>query len=344
MKVFCALAKPGIFKVDQLLRHLNSYVSVIAVWLFITAMSSCFKGDTAMVLPPPGDAHISQVALTADYHRQQYFNLSNGDTLGSNYDSWDLCFEAATSGWHIWMNGGNLALIARMNTKNFDSVSSISGVTWKWDESSWNPDSTAIGDWRNSQEVYLLDLGYLKPAEKRYKKIIFQSVSDAAYEMEYANLDGSDWHNVQIPKNDLYTFKYFSFEENGNLPDIEPKRQDWHLQFTHYRYIFYDQHPALPYLVTGVLINPGMAVAIDSTMTFSEIGYQEAVALNFADNRDIIGYGWKYYDFDKAAYVVHSNINYILRDLNGVYWKLRFIDFYNEQGEKGYPQFEYQRL
>ena len=344
MNGYSTLMSFRIFNSSFILRYFGKILCGAGMLMVIVAMSSCFKEDSAMVLPPPGDAHIGQVAMTADYHRQQYFNMDNGDTLGSDFNSWDLCFEAAPSGWHIWINGGNLALVSEMNTKNIDSVNSISGVSWKWDESSWNADSTAIGDWRNNQNVYLIDLGYLKPADTRYKKIIFQSVNESTYEIEYANLNGSDAHSRQIPKNVLYTYVYFSFEGEGIMLDIEPMKQDWDLQFTHYRYIFYDQVPPLPYLVTGVLINPGTTVAIDSTLDFNDIDYQKALSFIYAENRDAIGYNWKYYDFDKASYVVRSDINYVIRDLKGVYWKLHFIDFYNSNGEKGYPQFEYQRL
>jgi len=35
---------------------------------------------------------------------------------------------------------------------------------------------------------------------------------------------------------------------------------------------------------------------------------------------------------------------YEIEDTDGVYFKLRFRDFHNLEGEKGYPNFELQRL
>lgn len=312
--------------------------------LLLVVHSSCFKDDIAMVLPPPGDAQIDQVGLGSDYERQQYFDFGTGDTLGSKFDSWDLCFESSSSGWHIWINGGNLALIANMDTQDFDAITDTVGAAWKWDEASWHLDSTAIGDWRNDRMVYVIDLGYAKAAGERFKKIIFQSLTDAYYEIEYANLDGSDVHVMQVFKNDAYVYTYFSFADGGSILPIEPDKQRWDILFTRYRYIFYEEEPPLPYLVTGILINPGIEVAIDSSYAFDEIHYENAITFNYSAKRDVIGYNWKYYDFDNAAYVVRSDINYIIRDMEGVYWKLHFIDFYNTLGEKGYPQFEYQRL
>jgi len=37
-------------------------------------------------------------------------------------------------------------------------------------------------------------------------------------------------------------------------------------------------------------------------------------------------------------------MNYVIRDRDGFFYKLRFIDFSNDMGEKGYPKFEFVRL
>ena len=58
----------------------------------------------------------------------------------------------------------------------------------------------------------------------------------------------------------------------------------------------------------------------------------------------MIGYDWKYYNLDAALYTIEPGLAYVIRDRDGFYYKLRFIDFYSEAGEKGYPKFEYVRL
>ena len=42
--------------------------------------------------------------------------------------------------------------------------------------------------------------------------------------------------------------------------------------------------------------------------------------------------------------VLIPDMNYVIRDRDGFFYKLRFIDFNNDMGEKGYPKFEYVRL
>ncbi len=141
-------------------KSLTLYVVLSALLLTI---SSCFKEDESVTLQPPGDAQLFRISQGENYHRQQYFDLNSTDTMGSEYSSWDLCFQSGPTDWHVWLNGGNLALIANMNTQDFDAVQDTMGTAWRWDEASWNPDSTAIGDWRDVRMVYVLDRGYEKP-------------------------------------------------------------------------------------------------------------------------------------------------------------------------------------
>ncbi|MEZ5083051.1 MAG: HmuY family protein [Bacteroidales bacterium] len=63
---------------------------------------------------------------------------------------------------------------------------------------------------------------------------------------------------------------------------------------------------------------------------------------------DVIGYDWKVLQGDvnsgNVSYNIVPNRNYIIRNRNGFVYKLRFIEFYNTLGEKGYPTIEFQLL
>ncbi|MBA3647907.1 MAG: HmuY family protein [Chitinophagales bacterium] len=318
--------------------------SVFLLMVFVAFTSSCFKKDDAIALPPPGSEEVFQISMGNNYEHQEYFDLETKDTLGSSFDIWDMAFESSASGWHIWINGGSQELIANTDTQHFAAVTDTANRNWKWDEASWNTDSTAIGDWRSDRFVYVLDRGPGKSGKDRFKKIIFQSVDEEHYEMQYANLDGSDEVIYDIFKKPQFTYLYFTFATGGKTLPIEPVSPKWDLLFTRYRYIFYTEHPALPYVVTGVLINPDIEVAVDSTANFDSINYPEVLKYTYSSERDIIGYTWKKYNFTTQAYTVKTYYNYIIRDLEGAYWKLHFIDFYNAEGKKGYPQFVFQRL
>ncbi len=312
--------------------------------VLIAFFSSCFKGDTPVQLPAPGDSKTFQVSMGENYHRAVYFDLTTEDTLGNEHSAWDLCLESTPDGYHVWMNGGNNALIDNTNTQDFESVTDTAGASWMMDDPYWSIDLTAVGDWRADRLVYILDRGNEKSDADRFRKIIFQSVNSTEYEVQYSNLDGSGFFISQLEKKSGNAYIYFSFDNNGEVLDIEPQAAIWSVIFTRYRTLITTVFPALPYLVTGVLINPNIAVAVDSMATFSSIDYTKALSYSYSERRDIIGYDWKRFDFTSQAYVMKPYINYVIRDAEGVYWKLHFIDFYNATGEKGFPQFEYQRL
>ncbi len=345
----------------------------LIVFLSVSVLlSSCFKKDDAVVLPPPGEVQVSQVGMGPDYINQVYFKLATKDTFISEHGSWDLAFETSFNGFHIWINSGNQVLVSRTNSSNFNFITDTIGSKWRWDASSWNKDSTAIGDWVNTNPadpsevkgvaynsasgkieqteeaigVFLVDLGPSLNSAERFKKIVFQTVNQYEYKFKYANLDNSDLHEIVMSKEPAYAYTYFSIQHGNKVVYPEPIKPKWDLLFTRYHYDFYQNGNLVPYIVTGVLLNPnGYSVASDSTSDFADIDYNFAKNLTYRSNRDAIGYDWKHIDYQSSSlYVVDPSKNYIIKDNSGYYWKLHFIGFYNDQGIKGYPQFEYQRL
>jgi len=89
-------------------------------------------------------------------------------------------------------------------------------------------------------------------------------------------------------------------------------------------------------------------VAQDTLYDFSSINLDIAQALFYSQALDEIGYDWKDVVGDVSSgnvtYVIVEGLNYVVLDAEGYYYKLRFISYYNQSGEKGIPTFEYQRL
>lgn len=316
----------------------------VSILLLLPLLWGCFREDEPVLLPPPGDVEYAQIPQGADYSRQYYFDLETGDTMGMPYASWDLCFSTDPSVMRVWINGGNQAYVAQSNAVNFADITDTSGLQWKMDAPSWNPDSTAIGAWNTHNFVYVLDRGPAFPDSLRFFKFRIVGFIASGFLISVAELYAPYEIQLVIQIMPDRAYAYFAFNQVAPFPFVEPPSENWDLLFTRYRHVFTDQQPPLPYVVTGVLINPNIMVAVDSTLAFEDITYDEAVKLTYTNRRNVIGYNWKYFDFAAQAFVVRPYINYIIRDTKGIYWKLRFIDFYNDDGVKGYPAFEYQRL
>lgn len=94
------------------------------------------------------------------------------------------------------------------------------------------------------------------------------------------------------------------------------------------------------YSVRGVLTNPslGIEVAVDSSNAWADVVDSEGLV--FSNQVDAIGHTWKTYS--DGAYTITEDRIYLLKYEDGSLLKIKFLNFYNDQDEKGYPQFQYQ--
>ena len=311
---------------------------------FSVLFSSCLKEEIAIPPHVQGDVTTNQVEMGTDYGQQIYFDLESNSVVKTNLKTdWDISFECSEDGWHILLNTSLGGAAANMNTTDFASVISENNANWNWDHQKGYLDSTAIGDYRGSNNVYIIDRGYdLSGNQIGYKKAVFNQINNQSYEIRVANLDGSDENTVIINKDINVNFIAFSFDSNS-IVDIEPNKEDWDLLFTQYIHVF--SNPTLPYLVTGVLLNRyNTSSVMDTVSTFEQITIDNIPNYTFSSNLNTIGYDWKTYSFSNSNFTVLPEKNYIIKTQIEAYYKLHFIDYYNSLGEKGAPMFELQDL
>jgi hypothetical protein len=58
---------------------------------------------------------------------------------------------------------------------------------------------------------------------------------------------------------------------------------------------------------------------------------------------DEIGYDWKIWNMSANKYTMANKI-YIIKDVRDNYFKLKFVDFYDDNGKKGYPKMAWELL
>ncbi len=305
---------------------------------------ACKKAEIPVKKHEVGNVISNSFEMGSDYNKQAFFDLGTDRFVSQNLKtSWDLGFECGESGWHITLNGANLMGIAKVDNLTFGAITDTVGAVWQWDSNTGHIDSTAIGDWKNNNGIYILDRGLDNLGVHRgFSKVAFQSVSNSSYTFKIANLDGSNLNQVTIEKDNALNYVSYSVQTNS-LITVEPPKENWDISFTQYTYYFYEHE--LAYLVTGVLINQNkVQVAKVFDKEFSEITNEDISSLDFSTAINSIGYDWKYYDFDASTYLTRPSKNYIIKSTEGIYYKLHFIDFYNAQGDKGTPTFELQAL
>ena len=98
------------------------------------------------------------------------------------------------------------------------------------------------------------------------------------------------------------------------------------------------------YPVVGVLHNSSISVAIDSVNTFSAITANNLDDYTFHAHRNTIGYDWKKrIGTVGGSYIIDSPV-YIIKKSEFDYYKLLFLDFYNQYGQKGCPTFQVEKI
>ncbi|HTN17568.1 MAG TPA: HmuY family protein [Chitinophagaceae bacterium] len=315
----------------------------------LSVFSSCLNKETPVPLKPKGEETTASVEMGEDYHWQMYFSLKNNAMVGKIlYSSWDLGFENEASGFRIVLNGGKFGMAAyRTGKTNFASVTikDTVGIEGKIDMPSGSLDSTAIGDWRSGNPVYVVNRGTNESAKwQGFVKIQIVSVDATKYIVHFADIDGSNEKTMDIPKDNQYNLAFLSFSDGGKTLTVEPPKAEWDIVFTKYTHYYYDLN--MPYSVVGCLLNRYQTSGglLDSTSKdFSVVDLEKAMTAKLTPFNGAIGFDWKYYDLNSGKYSVNSAKHYIILSQQGIYYKLRFIDFY-QSGVKGAPKWEYQQL
>lgn len=322
------------------------YLKYLSIILAVVGFTSCERDEKAVPKPLPNDAEHDSLSMGSNYAWQVYYDLETGKMVAKNKKTdWDLGFETAADGFHVFLNSGKSMFVYNTHNSNFDAVNDTAGKLKdrSWDEASGNPDSTAIGDWTKDKYVYLIDRGYDENGERvGFKKVQFLKVDASSYEVKIADINGSNMVQKVIGKDAAYNLMFLSLQAS-DLVSVEPPKDKWDIVFTQYTHVFYDTEEIMPYLVTGCLMNRYNTEAVKDTVnTFDEINFDLLQTFTFSKAINTIGYDWKIYS--NNVYTTNPDFIYIIKNRNDLYFKLHFLDFYNATGEKGSPSFEYQKL
>lgn len=319
---------------------------VVCIILLSAFLFSCEKKELPVTRADRGDVLTTQIDMGSDYRRQVWFSLYDNRIVSVNAKTdWDLAFETSPGGAHIFMNGSKAMRVFKTAFSDLSQVTDTAGlgVSSKADMPSGNADSTAIGDWKTDNKVYIVNRGYNESGlPQGFYKLKIKAVTASHFSFEYADIYRGPVMQAIVAKDENYNFVMYSLGDHAQKQP-EPKKTDYDLCFTQYTHLFLD--PLQYYQVTGVLSNCYTTrIAIVKDKPFAAIGISDTIHHTFLSERNAIGYDWKSFDLNTNLYTVNPALCYIIHDHKGYYYKLHFIDFVNSSGEKGFPKFEFKRL
>lgn len=327
------------------------YLASVAA-LSTLVFSSCMKEEKPYALsevPDGGEYKIQnkQVTIGEDYATQVYFSLTNGQVSSGNFKMWDISFSTGASP-ELWMNGGKEVLIYPTGNKNYAAVTTVGDIpatSWKYDDPSGLPGKSGLGVLSTENhvgEVLIVDDG-----DETYFKLQIVEITPTQYKIKVGPLESAAGNDVSLDKDENYNAVFYSF--TGGIVKPEPPKKDWDVLFTRYRHVYYKYNPDgsdYLYLVNGVLTNPYKTQSGDDTKgyEFYDFTLADAEKYTLKANRDMIGFDWKVVDINTGGYTVVPKAIFVIKDQQDALWKLHFIGFYDGNGKKGNPSFEYQRL
>lgn len=331
---------------------------LIHLFLITVTFSSCFKEEDKRVA---NNSESESIKLENDYSMQHYYNLSTQSIVDSHdWIDWNLKFYAQSDNHFVKLNDAANMKAYKANTTDFESVLEFN-ETWISRVDNPEGDLTKLAldltftdndsdSLLTNKEVYVLMLGFDAAGNTLgYKKVVIDYFYGNSYHIRFANLDGSEEFEAFIPKDETLNYVSFSFENEGEVVQIEPDNNTWDILFTRSTDVtitndFTDT--IFDYSVTGVILNPyttqAYLVSDTNFISFNKNNVNEA---NLTNQLNIIGYDWKSYDLDKSTYTIRENNFYIIKDGNSLVYKLNFIGFVDpETNERGTISFQYEVL
>ncbi len=316
----------------------------IFVLASMTLLTACEKDELPIAPYERGPLKDGVVSIGAGYNHQLFFSFEQNAVTGENHiEDWDLAFEGGDDGWKVVLNE------ARMMAawpSDFDDVATASdtagfGQGKRVEYGATSYADPAMGDWRTNSPVYLIDMGYgAQGLPLGFYWVQVLTADENQYSIAYRKLTDSETRERTVPKSPNVTYTRYSLM--GDVRIDTPEDKDWDIRFTKYTFRFLD--PPMDYFVTGVLVPPGSAVADVSHLDFENLSASDTAAFQWSFDASAIGYDWKSYDFNSSTYVVDASRAWIIRAKSGFYYKLRFTDYYDRQGNSGTPHFEFGKI
>jgi hypothetical protein len=324
--------------------------------LFVCAallFSACMKEEKPYALPPvpgqEGDFKVQhgQVNMGENYETQVYYSFDKGIVRYGGYQDWDISFTTSEVP-ELWMNGGKGVLLYPTGKKDYATVLSSEAVTLSnrvYDNPNGLEGESGLGILSAAEhvgEVFIADIG-----DGFYYKIQLKEIASSAYVFKAGPLESTLGQEYTLDKDEEYNFVFFSFEKG--VVKVEPPKTDWDFIITRYRHVYYghnsDGSDEL-YPVNGLLTNPYKTSSGKDTVRydFYEFSTEQAATYTLYPARDVIGFDWKTVNINTSQYKVHDWKIFLIKDQHERLWKLRFVDFYDENNKKGSPKFEFQRL
>ena len=307
---------------------------------FYAFLSCSFLACFGLTTAPSAQAQeviYDSVVLGEGNANMSFYSLANGELAQVPLADWHIALDVRAMGSTARINGGlGLKLYPYGSLAEWDNVDLttwVPGEPYRNNQTDWSNAAFSQGGdgmfdlgWGvydvvthivTSDVMYLVQL-----PDQSWKKLALLSLSSGVYDVQFANLDGTDFFNVSVNKAD-YDGQLFAYCNllTGSVEDLEPT-EPWDIAFFTYE----DEVASGTYYpVTGGLIHPNVAVQqmegladpfLDGSYSFD----------SFSAETNVIGHDWKSF-VPGQGYSIEAERCYFVADSYGDVWRMVFTGF-----------------
>lgn len=327
---------------------------LLLLFSVLILFSACFKEEDKRENISSGAASMK---VGEDYGNQIFFNLNTQEVISENrWEIWNLAFYAQDDDFYIKLCHPAFMKAYKPNL-SFNEINDFDN-NWEYEIDFHLKDTSNLAlsfeiDFEANDTTYYKDKTYVlmlgmatNGDELGYKKISLLYTYQNFYYIHYANLDGTEEVFVNIEKDNTLNYVYYSFNNGGEIVNVEPDKTTWDFLFSRTTELLFANNEPIPYSVVSVLLNSFSVKAyVEKEMKYKDINLESIKNDEFINLENTIGHSWKYYDLDNAQYLIVPDKYYVIQDINNYYYKLKFLSFLDpETNIKGTISFEYELL
>jgi hypothetical protein len=315
---------------------------------------------------------------------QVFVDLSTGSSESVNRASWDLGFSSGSDFRVAINGSLKMAVkklettdITLPQTADTD-VAVGGGTTFASNGYVDNPTGVLAGNGSgigtaiaevsatdSQNKVYLVNLGFavstVVPSvgsvstdgdARGWKKVRILRNGNG-YKIQYADLASQTFQEKTITKNADYNFTFFSLT-SGNTVAVEPVKTKWDLNFTTFtNYLNMGGGGEVTYGYSDFIVTnmkggtKAYQVLNADGVTYENFTLANVVETNFtvsATDQRIIGSNWRSGGGPSSLPSIRTDRFYVIKDVAGNYYKIKFLAMTNDAGVRGFPTFEYKLL
>lgn len=350
--------------------------------VILATLVSCSSEDDAVFIEVPSAGAVVQPAVGGPNQPKQVFlDLSTEQVTAVTRDSWDFGFSGGAE-FRVIINGSIKMAVKQMATTDItlpqtedSSVAVGAGANDSANGYCDNPTGiltgagagigTAIAEVSANDadnKVYLVNLGFAVStttppvgsvstdgAARGWKKVRILR-SGNGYKIQYADLASTTFQERTVAKDASFNFSFFSLTTGSVLP-VEPPKDKWDLNFTTFtNYVNFGTEVTYGYsdfIVSNMKGGTKVYQVLTSAIAYDDFDKTDVVEASFntsATDQRIIGSNWRNGGGPGTLPSIRTDRFYVVKDVAGNYYKIKFLSLTNPAGERGYPTMEYDIL